>query len=245
MKTKIAAFFNILVVALLGSILGCGGGSSSGNPPENDAGDTDTDTGTGTGTDSDDTDTGEEDAGWDGGDTDYQEPGTAGDACWTEILHTWHPNYGLPDCGPGLNCIGNDEEAWCTKKCSLTGATNDEDAEFMGWCCGELTEPCDPQRYWLPLTMSFYCIPLTAGLANECDMATEWTGENERCAPVCDGPEVVHKTSCAQYADGTFCTFQCDISNGDADCAIYPAFEDGCCGEIMGGTWCLIPELCE
>jgi hypothetical protein len=244
MKSEIAAFFDTLVVLLPFSLLGCGGGYSSGTPPIEDAGDTETETGTGTDT-GEDTDTGVEDDGGDTEDTETVEPATAGEPCWTEVLHTWHPNYGLPDCSPGLNCIGNDEEAWCTKKCSLTGAVNNEDPEFNGWCCGELTEPCDPQRYWLPQSMSFYCIPLTAELAKECDMDTEWTGENERCAPICDGLDVVHKTSCAQYNEGTFCTFQCDINNGDADCAIYPAFQDGCCGQIMGGNWCLIPELCD
>ena len=226
-------------------LLACGGGTTSGTPPLEDAGDTDTNTGTGTDGDTE-SDTGEEDAGPDTEDTDTgpEELASGGEACWTEILHTWHPNYGLPDCAPGFNCIGDEVEAWCSSKCTLTGDSNEEDTPLNGWCCGELTEPCDPQRYWLPETMSYYCIPLTAPLAQECDMDVEWTGENERCAPVCDGPDVLHKTSCAPYDDGTFCTFQCDPVNGDADCAIYPQFQDGCCGEIMGGNWCLIPDLC-
>ncbi len=206
-------------------------GSESGSPPVEDAGQ----------------DAGEviEDAGKDSGPS-LPEPSELGQPCWNEdVFETWHPNNGLSDCIEGLRCIGNDSESWCTKTCTATGAFNEDDPEIEGWCCGEITNPCAPQRYWLADSMSYFCIPRTAELAEQCDNDSEWTGENRLCAPVCSEEVEVFKTKCAPYEqNAAFCTFQCDPVNGDADCLIEPAFEGGCCGEIMGGHWCLIPELC-
>ena len=177
--------------------------------------------------------------------TDEPEPGSLGEACWIEIFKKWHPNYGLSDCSSGLRCIGDNDEAWCTKKCHVTGALNEEDSEIEDWCCGDLAQPCDPQKYWLPSSMSFACIPRTALLAESCDVDPTWTGANRRCAPRCNGTSLIQETQCAQADEGAFCTFQCDPVNGDATCLLEPAFEGGCCGEIMGGHWCLIPALCD
>ncbi len=187
-----------------------------------------------------------QDAGDDSGeDTDTGKLASAGMPCWREgAFPKTHPNFGLPDCEENLNCIGTLDGAWCTTSCATTGTTS-EAFPFQGWCCGELSNPCVPQRYWLPSSMSFNCIPRSAGLAQPCSSVTEWTGDNERCAPVCNGEEQIHKTQCAQYDEGGFCTYQCDPVNGDADCVLEPAFEGGCCGEAMGGFWCLVAEHCQ
>ncbi|MCP4676846.1 MAG: hypothetical protein GY854_15295 [Deltaproteobacteria bacterium] len=187
-----------------------------------------------------------QDAGVDSGkDTDKEELAYAGQPCWKEgAFPKTHPNFGLPDCEEDLKCIGNSDGAWCTTNCAITGAIS-EASPFEGWCCGELSSPCAPKRYWLRSEMSFNCIPRTAGLAQTCINSTEWTGENERCAPVCVEEQQIHKTQCAQYDGGGFCTFQCDPVNGDADCVLEPAFEGGCCGEAMGGFWCLVAERCQ
>lgn len=198
-----------------------------------DAGGSDDDTSTTEG----DTDPADSDSG-------KPEPGGLGEACWIEILKKWHPNYGLGDCRTGLHCIGDSDEAWCTKKCTLIGEYNTTDVDIEHWCCGALADPCDPQKYWLPLSMSFSCIPRTALLAESCDLDSEWSGAGRRCAPICDGTSLIRETQCAQHDDGTFCTFQCDPVDGDATCLLEPAFEGGCCGDIMAGSWCLIPSLC-
>ena len=93
--------------------------------------------------------------------------------------------------------------------------------------------------------MSYSCIPRVLGLAQTCTLDTEYTGTEERCAPVCDGTETVHETVCAQTEEGNFCTFQCDPGNNGVDCLLQPAFADGCCGVVSSNYWCLIPALCD
>ena len=230
----------VVVVALAVLFIGCfgsGSGSSSsadagdGGDEEIDGGDTDTGSDTGQDTDTSDTE-----------DTDLP-PGELGDPCWKEILGTFHPNHGLPNCAKGLNCMYNENESWCSEECSLTGEINISDSKINGWCCGELSNPCSPELYWLPPSMDFSCIPRTARLGESCDQETNWTGDNRRCKPMCDGTELKKETTCAPYDGGTFCTFQCETTD---ECLFEPtaAFADGCCGEIMTGKWCLIPALC-
>lgn len=229
----VKAFF---ALALAVSLAGCFGGGSSapadagdGGGQEIDGGDSDSDSDTVTDTDSKDTD-----------DTDLP-PAELGDPCWKEILGKLHPNYGLSNCVTGLQCIYNENEAWCSKRCAMTGDINSADPEISGWCCGELSVPCKPELYWLPESMDFSCIPRTAGLAEACDLDTHWNGDNRRCKPICDGTELKQETMCAQHDNGSFCTFQCEQTS---ECLLEPAFEDGCCGEIMTGKWCLISDLC-
>ncbi len=180
--------------------------------------------------------------------TDKKEPenlGSAGEACWRDIFEQWHPNYGLPDCGSGLACIGNSEQALCSERCDETGAINHENPSLDNWCCGELADPCDPQRFWLPQSMSAYCIPRDAGLAEPCDMSKEWTGTQVRCEPVCKSKATVLHTQCvAPTPNELLCSIQCDPLNADADCLIEPAFAGGCCREMMGGHWCLPAASC-
>lgn len=173
-----------------------------------------------------------------------ENPRTAGQACWKEIFGHWHPNYGLPDCEKGLTCIGNSDEAWCSERCEETGAINDKTQGLEGWCCGELADPCDPQRFWLPTSMNAYCIPRTAGLGEPCHISKEWTGTQVRCEPVCRSGTTIHTQCVSSGADELFCSIQCDPLNMDADCLIEPAFSDGCCREMMGGHWCLPAGAC-
>jgi hypothetical protein len=151
----------------------------------------------------------------------------------------------MADCAMGLDCIGSAEEAWCTVECPFTGEYNTADAELAGWCCAEMSNPCDPIRYWLPPTMDWRCIPRTAAPAAPCDTSLEWTGDNQRCAPICNGPDLVHETFCAEYGDDNFCTFQCDPIEGDGWCEFEaPTFAGGCCDVYLSTYFCLIPELC-
>ncbi len=213
------------------------------------------------GQDAEPIDTGEPDAGQDSGqdagDTDEEDSetevplGTLGEACWKEVFGPWHPNEGLPDCIDGLNCIGNKDEAWCTKKCLSTGEFNTIDPPIQGWCCAARSNPCSPARYWVPMTMSFECIPRTAGLAEPCDTTTEWTGSNRRCAPRCDGETLISETACLTHVNNTFCSYACDLDPdtdteiSDDDCLIEPVFANGCCDLHQGNKYCLIQELCD
>lgn len=171
-------------------------------------------------------------------------PAQAGEACYTAIWPATHPNFGLADCDENLKCIGNDSVAFCSEPCALEGETNQSAGGFKGWCCGSPFDPCADEHYWLPLEMASFCIPRTAKLAEACDRSSVWTGDERRCAPICqDQGDVI--TVCAEPVAGTrLCTVACDILNGDADCILRPQFLGGCCGEAMGGYFCLTAELC-
>lgn len=172
-------------------------------------------------------------------------PGIAGEPCWNpDIFSNSHPNAGLPNCEKGLKCIGDEDEAWCTEKCSLTGEYHSAGGGLEGWCCGELTNPCAPGRFWLPDTMSFHCIPRKAQLDEPCSTDSTWTGQELfRCAPLCDGAELLHHTVCIQDGGQTFCTFPCSASNED-ECLGEAPFQDGCCGKIGQGFWCMSSDRC-
>jgi hypothetical protein len=211
-----------------------------------DGGDADTDTDADTDVDTDvDTDT-DTDTDTDADtDTDTDGEGGLGDPCWNEYFPDDHPNAGMDDCIMALDCIGTAEEAWCTTECSLTGEYNTTDEEIDGWCCGEMSNPCNPIRYWMPETMDWRCIPRTAQPAAACDIELDWLGTNQRCAPICNGPDLVHETFCAEHGEDNFCTFQCDPIDGDGWCAFEaPSFAGGCCDEFLSTNFCLIPELC-
>ncbi|MDJ0762935.1 MAG: hypothetical protein QNJ97_08105 [Myxococcota bacterium] len=245
------ALYRVIGLAVAMCIWSCGKSSTSNSPSTDSESSIDTDTGSETDDTPTDIDSGVPDAGEDtDSDTGSDTTSTAGQPCWSDALEEtygiWHPNYNKPECTSQLKCIGDNDESWCTKKCEVTGVTNQTDEGLIGWCCGQLFEPCDPtKRFWLPASMDFNCIPLVTPLAAPCEKDTEWTGDNQGCAPVCDGTVTLHKTICAEYEEEkTFCTYRCDPINGDADCQIEPAFESGCCGEILGGYFCLIPELC-
>lgn len=245
MSTSLRKLALLIVSGLL--LLGCddGGtnfkGADSGADASADTdvdtdGDTDADADTDTDSDSDsDTDTGS------------HPPGEGGDPCWNEFFSNTHPNHinGYVDCAAPFKCIGNSTEAWCTLECTITGDINAADPGLEDWCCGELVNPCDPAHYWLPESMEWNCIPRTGEPGESCDTVTEWLGDNNRCAPICDGDSLVRETACAPNGTENFCTFQCDVLDGAGWCSFEdPAFTNGCCGEIMSGTWCLPEDLC-
>ncbi|MDD5309110.1 MAG: hypothetical protein PHU25_17495 [Deltaproteobacteria bacterium] len=231
----------ILFAGLVAALAGCGGskdikltdaGADSGKQTDSDTG-TDDDAGTDSG----------QDAGQDAG-----PPGTEGDECWKEAFGDAHPNAGKPGCEVPLSCIGNAEGAWCTKSCDATGKINATDPSLIGWCCGELVDPCAPLRFWLPAPMASECVPRSVGLGEKCRFNDKVNPDAERCAPICQGGVALVGTACASFDDNgtqsSFCTRECDPLNGDADCTPETPFANGCCGEILEGTWCLLPELC-
>jgi hypothetical protein len=228
-------FKGVLATLALGCLVSCGGDGTGfdiqdDSGPDGGVSDADSDS---DGDSDSDADTDSE-----------QQPGEAGDSCWNDFFSITHPNAGLPDCSDDFQCIGNSEEAWCTTPCAITGEIHPADSPLDGWCCGELTSPCDPARFWLPESMQRRCIPRTAGLAGACENPEQWTGEEARCAPLCQGTELVHGTICAASSEGAFCTYPCDPLNEDADCVLQPEFADGCCGELLGSHFCLIAPLC-
>jgi hypothetical protein len=202
-----------------------------------DAGGTDADT------DADsDTDTDAPDAAPDGGDTDTEPTGQLGEPCWNDHYPTTHPNHGFPDCIQGYSCIGDTEGAWCSEVCPMTGDIASGGA-LDGWCCGEMSNPCDPVRFWLPSPMSAMCIPRSAQLADPCENGDSWPGTALRCAPRCDGDTLISETMCVEYGGENFCSFQCDPS-GTPCGFLESVFTDGCCEYYMGADWCTPGDLC-
>ena len=185
----------------------------------------DTDIGTDTGTETEETPT----------DT-TPPPGDLGEPCWVEVLPSGHPNMGLSDCEESFTCIGNSSEAWCTARCLIVGSISDAPS-IDGWCCGEIGDVCAPSKYWMPASMDGYCAPREIPLGQPCV-----SGGESRCAPMCTGGEKIADVTCAATSlEGGFCTRACETH---ADCVEEVPFSEGCCGEIMGGTYCL-PEIAD
>jgi len=232
-----------LVLALIAAT-GCDDGSSS---PDGDAGlDGGSTDGTGDDTPSDPEPTDDVDsASTSEPDT---EPRAGGEPCWKEVFGGSHPNFGLPDCAAGLTCIGDDDEAWCTESCALTGATS-ADAPYAGWCCAELAPTCDPLLFWLPESMGYYCLPRTAELGAPCYANDSAGAGYPRCRPRCDAATLISETYCAvtsglETGTTTFCTVPCAPAENGLDCIFDYGFTDGCCGDILGGSFCLPAALC-
>jgi hypothetical protein len=158
--------------------------------------------------------------------------GSLGDPCWIPVLPKNHPNEGLRDCEANLSCVGDNDEAWCTTVCTKTGSTSTL-PDIEGWCCGEVGSVCDATQYFMPETMSSNCAPRVLALGESCESAGDL-----RCAPVCDGTKIVRTAVCTQTADAGFCSYPCE---DDGDCKEASAFENGCCGSAMGGSYCM-PE---
>jgi len=225
-----------LLVAMLSiAVWSCG--SSASDPPATDSGpDTDTDSDS-------DSDSDTQDAAPDSGDTDTTPTGQLGEPCWNDHFEESHPNYGYPDCVAGAVCIGDADGAWCTETCSMTG-----DIETSGpladWCCGEMSNPCDPVRFWLPEPLSRMCIPRSADLASPCENGETWPSTALHCAPRCDGTTLVSETMCVEYEGDSYCSFQCDPET-DPPCGFMEAqFEGGCCEYYMGADWCTPEAHC-
>ena len=159
--------------------------------------------------------------------------GQLGERCWIPVLSSGHPNAGLPDCRDGLRCIGDSDEAWCTLLCSETGELSSV-SEISGWCCGEIGSPCDPTRYFMPTSMSANCAPRVLDLGEPCEASGD-----ARCAPVCEGTEILVNSLCVQVQGGGFCSYPC---TQDGDCTAQPAFGDGCCSPAMGNQYCMMPS---
>jgi hypothetical protein len=164
-------------------------------------------------------------------------PGTLGEACWNkDKLPSGHPNWGMPDCADEFTCMGNQDEAWCTEKCTATGSISTDPA-IEGWCCGEVTGACNPSRYWLPPSMvTTQCASREIPLGEPCSLASG----ADQCKPICSGTEELFRVTCAATSlESGFCTHSCETH---ADCLDDEPFANGCCGEIMGSTNCL-PEI--
>lgn len=157
-------------------------------------------------------------------------PGEIGDPCWIPPFSSTHPNAGLPDCAADLHCIGDSDEAWCTQICTATGSVSDS-PEISGWCCGEVGSACSPTLYFMPPSMSVNCAPRILALGVVCQASGDL-----RCAPLCNGTEIIQNAVCVQVAGGGFCSYDC-AENGD--CVDQPAFSDGCCGAAMGNNYCM------
>jgi hypothetical protein len=243
--TTRSSFGLALLACLAAALAGCGGSAST---KFNDAGtDTDSHTSSDTGTGSDTHPAGDAGTDADAG-PDASTPGTAGDKCWKESFGDSHPNAGLPGCEVPLSCIGNADGAWCTKPCDTTGEINGTEPGLIGWCCGELVNPCDPLRFWLPAPMGADCVPRSAGLGEVCRFNDQVNPDAPRCRPICQGATATVESACAPFDDNgtpsSFCTRECDPLNGDADCTPETPFKDGCCGDVLEGTWCLLPSMC-
>ena len=156
--------------------------------------------------------------------------GALGDPCWIEVLKAWHPNAGLPGCAEDLHCVGDNDEAWCTVSCDETGSISDNPL-ISGWCCGEVGSACAPTRYYMPETMSLNCAPRTVDLGDSCQASG-----NVRCAPLCNGGEIVENVVCVQVQGGGFCSYDCETA---ADCEAGAVFSNGCCAAAMGNTYCM------
>ena len=163
-------------------------------------------------------------------------PGTLGERCWVQGQPIGNPQWGVTDCAEPYTCFGNRDEAFCTQTCPATGQITDEPA-IDGWCCGESGRTCSPARYWMSDTFASNCAPREIPLGQPC----ETTGET-RCAPLCDGDAETFRITCAA-TDLThgFCTHSC---TAHADCLGDIPFENGCCGNTMGATYCL-PDVSE
>ncbi len=231
----------LIVLAVLTLSLGCLGmvscGSNTGSPNIDDAGpDLDADTDADTDTDADaDTDS--------NSDTDTDPTGQLGEPCWNDHYADDHPNAGYPDCVQGYSCIGDSEGAWCTETCPMTGDINADDP-LKDWCCGEMSNPCDPVRFWLPESLSWMCVPRSASLADPCENGDSWPSEALRCAPRCDGTTLVSETMCVEYDGENYCSFQCDPVSGSPCGFMESEFDGGCCEYYMGANWCTPQELC-
>lgn len=224
----------LAALVLAAATAACGGSNYDVGPHDGDPGtddtetvDTETDTGTDTGTEV-----------ADAGDTD---PGEAapGEPCWKEALGDSHPNAGLPDCGVGYVCVGDDTGAWCSETCGATGDVDTSGGAFDGWCCGEFSNPCDPWRFWVPSPISRLCIPRTAGLAEPCVETGSWPSSDVRCAPRCSGETLVGETICEDGGDAPFCTFPCDPAT-PSTCELEDEFIGGCC-LLYGASYLCTP----
>ena len=226
--------------ALAAAAVACSSGTDFAYDGGTDTGDTETvDTGTGSETETEtDTGTGTE---IDTNDTTPDEA-APGQPCWKDSFGPAHPNAGLPDCGDGYTCVGNETGAWCSQTCDATGDIDAEAGPFESWCCGEFSNPCDPIRFWLPAELSSLCVPRTAGLAEACAEEGTWPSSDVRCAPRCDGTTLIGETICEAGGDTPFCTFPCAV---DTDCFVASEFLDGCCLLYGATDECTPAALCE
>lgn len=234
-----------LLALWLGAALadGCGGDEFEGGDGGTDS-DTDSDTGIVDADTDSDTDTDAPD----GGDTDTSEAGP-GEPCWKDSFGPTHPNAGLPDCVTGYVCVGDATGAWCSEPCDVTGDIDSSDGPFGGWCCAEFSDPCDPYLFWMPAELSEMCVPRSALPTGACTNGGTWPSGAERCAPVCDGEDLLSETvRQAIDEENRFCTFVCDPLGEPCESMyvgeIGDVFSGGCC-ELWGVSYLCTPAgLC-
>jgi hypothetical protein len=169
-----------------------------------------------------------------------------GEPCWKESYGDEHPNAGLPDCQTGYVCVGDATCAYCSETCDETGAVDETGGPFDGWCCGEMSNPCDPIRFWFPSELSALCVPRTAALGEECVESGTFPSADVRCAPLCsdtDSTQLEKETICEAGASRSFCTIPC-LSDTDVMCAVYDEFADGCCAHYGVTYECTPSDLC-